>query len=146
MNPYRFLADLVAAVHFAWVAFVVIGMVLILLGIWRRWRWVRNFWFRAVHFLMIALVVAESLGGIICPLTTWEDDLRVKAGEVAAAGRAGEPASFVGRWVHRLLFFDAPPWVFMVCYCVFGAVALAALILAPPRWPSWRRRISAGQS
>ena len=46
MTVYRFLADAVLAVHFAYVAFVVLGMAAILLGIALGWRWVRNFWFR----------------------------------------------------------------------------------------------------
>ena len=96
-----------------------------------RWGWVRNFWFRVLHFLMIALVVAESLGGVVCPLTTWENQLRVMAGGTAHAD------TFVGRLVHDVMFFRAPPWVFTVCYCVFGAAVLLTLILAPPRRP-WR--------
>ena len=131
MMLYPFLADVIAVVHSAWVVFVVLGMVLILVGIVRRWRWVRNFWFRIVHFLMIALVVAESLGGVLCPLTQWEYDLRVKAGQ------PGRPGSFVGRLVHDTIYFDAPEWMFTVVYCAFGAAVLATLILAPPRRP-WR--------
>jgi len=129
MNAYRLLADLIAVVHFAWVAFVVIGMLLILIGIWRRWAWVRNFWFRVIHFLMIAIVVAESLTGIVCPLTEWEYRLRV------AGGGTGQPGSFVGRLVHAVLFVEAPEWVFTVCYCLFGLAVLIALIMAPPRRP-----------
>jgi hypothetical protein len=129
MTLYSFLADVVVVLHFAYAGFVVVGMVVILAGIVLRWKWVRNFWFRMVHFLMIGLVVAESLGGMACPMTTWEYDLRVKAGQ------AGEPGSFIGRWFHRVLYYDAPEWTFTVCYCLFGTAVLATLILAPPRWP-----------
>ena len=129
MNVYRFLADGVLFLHLAYVAFVVLGMVAILVGLWRRWRWVRNFWFRVAHFLAIAYVALESLVGVICPLTTWENRLR------ELGGRPGQPGSFIGRWVHRLIFLDLPPWVFTVCYCLFAAAVLATLILAPPRRP-----------
>ena len=135
MNLYRFLADLIVVVHLAYVAFVVGGMVLILVGIVRRWCWVRNFWFRALHFAAIGLVAAESLGGITCPLTDWEDDLRVQAGDVDPTGRVGEPASFVGRLVHRLMFYECPEWAFTMVYCLLAAAVLATLILAPPKWP-----------
>ncbi len=136
---YRFLADLTVVVHFAYVAFVVLGLVLILLGLALKWQWVRNFWFRMVHFLMIGVVVAESLGGILCPLTTWENQLR------AAAGDPKQPGSFVGRLVHDLMFFELPAWAFTIIYCVFGAAVLLTLILAPPRrpgriWRPWRAR------
>jgi hypothetical protein len=129
MDFYRMLADVVLIIHFAYVTFVVMGMAAIVAGIALRWQWVRNFWFRAIHFLMIAVVVAESLCGILCPLTEWEDHLRKLAGE------ANESGSFIGRWIDKLLFVDAPPAVLVTCYCVFGAAVLLMLIFAPPRWP-----------
>ncbi len=135
---YRLLADLTMGIHLAYVTFVVAGLVLILVGLVRKWHWVRNFWFRMVHFLTIAVVVAESLGGITCPLTTWENQLRV------AAGDPKQPGSFIGRLVHDVMFMDLlpfklPPWAFTTTYCVFGAAVLLTLILAPPRWPGSRR-------
>ena len=129
MTLHRFLADLVAVVHFAYVAFVVLGWVAILVGLARRWGWVRNFWFRMIHLLLIAVVVAEALGGVVCPLTTWERELRV------LAGQQGQPGSFVGRLVSAVLFYDLPEWVFRVLHCLFGAAVLLTLILAPPRRP-----------
>jgi hypothetical protein len=68
MNLYRLLADTVVAVHLTYVAFVVVGMAAILVGIVLRWSWVRNFWFRTVHLLMIGIVAVESLCGVRCPL------------------------------------------------------------------------------
>ena len=129
MNVYRFLADAVVLLHAVYVAFVVLGMAAILAGITLGWQWVRNFWFRIIHFLMIAVVLAESLCGVLCPLTQWEDRLRELAGE------GNEPGSFIGRWLDRLLFVDVSPSVLAACYCVFGAAVLLTLLLAPPRWP-----------
>ena len=134
MILYRLLADAIVVVHFAFVAFVVLGMLAILVGLWRRWRWVRNFPFRIAHCLAIAFVALESLVGVICPLTTWENQLR------ELGGGTGQPGSFIGRWVHRLIFLDLPPWVFTACYCLFAAAVLATLILAPPRRPGTKRR------
>jgi hypothetical protein len=134
MFLYRVLADLIVAVHFVYVTFVVVGIVLILVGAVRKWQWIRNFWFRAVHFLMIAVVVVESLLGIVCPLTEWEYQLRLLGGE------EGEPGSFVGRLFHDAMFFEAPEWAFTVGYCLFGLAVLAALYWAPPRRPHFHRR------
>ncbi len=131
MNFYLFLADAIVVLHFAYVAFVVGGLAAILAGIALRRPWVRNFWFRALHLLMIAVVVAESLCGVLCPLTEWEDRLR------EAGGASTEPGSFIGRWIHALLFVDVTPAVLSVCYAVFGLAVLATFLLAPPRWP-WR--------
>ncbi len=134
MNLYRLLADTVVVVHFAYVVFVVVGFVLILLGIGLGWGWIRNFWFRLAHFAAIGLVVVEALGGVTCPLTTWEHQLRAAAGETVREG------SFMGRLAHDLLFYEGPPWVFTLCYCLFGAAVLATLVFAPPRWPGKGRR------
>ncbi len=132
MAGYRFLADSIVVVHFAYVAFVVLGLAAIVAGAALGWRWVRNFWFRAIHLLMIAVVVAESLGGVLCPLTDWEDRLRELAGE------PNEPGSFIGRGIHSLLFVDASSSVLALCYSVFGLAVLVMLVVAPPRWPRKR--------
>jgi hypothetical protein len=125
---YRLTADLVVVVHFAYVAFVVVGLLAILLGVVLRWRWVRSPWFRVLHLAAISVVAAEAVCGITCPLTTWEQDLRTLAGETAYQG------DFLATWVHDWLFFDAEPWVFTVCYVLFALSVLATFVLAPPRW------------
>jgi hypothetical protein len=116
-------ADAILVIHALFVLFVVGGLVLILLGA-RRWSWVRNRAFRALHLAAIAFVAAEALLGIACPLTIWEDMFR-------AAG-PGQP-SFVGRWVARLLYYDFPEWVFATAYCAFGIAVLWAWRAVPPR-------------
>src|SRR4051812_25109840 len=102
----RVLADTIVVVHAAFVAFVVLGMAAILLGVALRRGWVRNFWFRVTHLAAIGVVVLETLTGLACPLTTWEHALRRRAGQTGYAG------DFIGHWAHRLIFFDAEPWVF----------------------------------
>jgi len=129
---YRIAADAVVVVHAAYFSFVVGGLLLILLGILLRWQWIRNFWFRLTHLLMIAVVVAEAWCGLVCPLTTWEQRLRKLAGNETYEG------DFLANWVHELLFFDAPPWVFTLCHTLFGAAVLATFLIAPPRKPSRR--------
>ncbi len=132
MNLYSRLADVVVVAHFAYVGFVLMGLLLVLLGMLLRWQWTRNFWFRATHLTMIGIVVFEALAGITCPLTTWENQLRVLGGESPGEG------TFVARLAHELIFIDAPGWVFPVAYCAFGVLVLATWLIAPPRWP-WRK-------
>jgi len=127
---YSFLADLVVTVHAAYVAFVVLGLAAILVGIALGWRWIRNFWFRAAHLAAIAVVVVQALGGVLCPLTILENHLRKMAGE------ATYPGSFIGHWAHELIFYELPPEAFTPFYCLFGAAVLATFWLAPPRWPA----------
>ncbi|MFV1966233.1 MAG: DUF2784 domain-containing protein [Pirellulaceae bacterium] len=131
MTFYGFLADTLVAIHAVWVGVVVFGLLAILIGAWLRWRWVRNFWIRIIHLGMIGFVVFEAVLGIPCPLTVWEDRLRRAVGESVQEG------SFVGRWVHSLILYDFPPWVFTIVYCIFGAVVLGTMLFVPPR----RRRM-----
>ena len=124
---YRLLADVVLSIHFAVVVFVVGGLVLIVIGNWRRWRWVDGWWFRLAHLAAIAVVVAQAWVGVVCPLTTLESWLRVRA-----RGAAYE-SSFIEHWLQRVLFYEAPVWVFTVAYTLFGLAVLAAWWYFPPR-------------
>ena len=123
-------------VHFAFVAFVVLGLIVILLGGIRRWRFVRNFYFRAAHLAAIGCVVMESVAGVTCPLTTWENDLRLMAGGDQYAG------SFVQHWIHRVMFFQASEATFTVIYVGFFLVVVLSFCLVRPDWPEWLLRTS----
>ena len=127
---YKILADAIVVAHFAFVSFVVVGLLLILLGVVRRWQWVRGFKFRLLHLAAIGIVVVESLSNVTCPLTTWEKNLRT------LAGQASYQEDFIARWVHNVMFYQAEPWVFTMAYVVFGLAVLATFVFAPPHFPS----------
>lgn len=119
-TAHRLLADLVLATHVGFVAFVIVGLLLVLAGGWRGWAWIRNPWFRAGHLAAIAIVVAQAWLGVICPLTNLELALREKAGDATYEG------AFIAHWLQRVLYYEAPPWVFVTAYSMFGlAVAFA---------------------
>jgi hypothetical protein len=125
----RVLADVVVVIHAFFVAFVLLGMVAIVVGLVLGWGWVRNFWFRGLHLAAIGVVAAQALVGVICPLTILENTLRRQAGQETY------PGAFIGYWAHRLIFFQASPRVFTLAYSLFGAAVLGAFLLGPPRWP-----------
>jgi hypothetical protein len=127
---YLVLADLILIVHAAFVAFVVVGLVLIWIGGVRRWSFVRNFWFRAAHLTAIGVVAAQAVGGLICPLTTWENRLRLLAG-----GEERYAGSFIQHWLHKLMYFEFDERVFTIVYLVFFLAVALSLWLIPPRWP-----------
>jgi len=133
MNLYILLADIIAVIHFGYVLVVTLGLVIILLGGLLRWKFVRNFWLRIVHFMMIAIVVFQSLIGMKCPLTVWERGLRITGGQSNVCEEA-----FVVRLVHQLIFFDFPPIVFTVGYCLFAIAVLGSWWLYPPNLP-WKK-------
>jgi multisubunit Na+/H+ antiporter MnhB subunit len=119
-------ADLVLAVHAAFVVFVVLGLVLILIGRASCWRWVRNRAFRLAHLAAIGVVALQAWLGVVCPLTTLEMSLRQRAGAAAYEG------TFVSHWVESLLYYDLPEWVFVVCYTAFAALVAASWFVVPP--------------
>jgi hypothetical protein len=117
------LADVILLVHFGYVLFVVGGLALIWLGWLRGWRWVRKWWFRVLHLGAIVLVALEALAGVVCPLTWLEDVIR--PGAIAGAG-------FIQRWIHALLFWDFPLWVFTLAHVAFALLIVATFVLFPP--------------
>jgi hypothetical protein len=117
------LADALLVVHFLVAAFIAAGLIAVWLGAALGWRWIRNPWFRYLHLGAIGFVAAEAVLGVACPLTVWEDLLRGGL----------RPESFVARWVHALLYYRAPEWVFTAAYVGWTAATLLTLWLVPPR-------------
>jgi hypothetical protein len=132
--PYRLLADAVLVLHVAVVAFVVGGLVLIVAGNYLHWRWVNAPAFRILHLFAIAFVVAQAWLGAACPLTWLEMSLRARADTATYGG------GFIEYWLQRLLYYEAPPWVFIAGYSLFGLLVAAAWRYFPPR----RRRDGPG--
>ena len=128
MNFYTFLSNLVLLIHFAFVAFIVGGLIVIWIGCFWGWSFVRNRRFRLAHLGAMAIVLLESVLGIICPLTTWEHQLRLRAGQ-----EQGYQGSFIQYWVGRILFYDLAEGVFTITYVAVFTLILLTFWLAPPR-------------
>jgi polyferredoxin len=71
-------------------------------------------------------VVIQAWLGVVCPLTTWEMALRAEAGAATYSG------SFIQYWLHSVLYFELPPWVFVVVYTLFGSLVLASWLVVKP--------------
>ena len=124
-----FLADLVVIIHFAIVLFMVVGLLLILLGGLRRWRWVRNPWFRLSHLGIMAYIAFNARRGELCFLTLWERDLRREAGQ-----RFEEEMSFIGQLFREALYVDVPQRDLDKIYMVFAAVVMVSMLAIRPRF------------
>ena len=103
---YGLLADLLVALHLAFVIFVGLGGLLLC-----RWRWL--VWVHAPAVLWGALI---EFAGWICPLTPLGNRLRFSGGE---AGYAGD---FVARY---LLPFLYPSGLTRSIQVVLGALVVA---------------------
>ena len=127
---YLILADAITVFHLGYIAFVVIGQLLIWIGWAARWKWVRNPTFRLLHFLAIAFVAFEGVIDMKCPLTVWEDQLREAAGQIP-----GEE-TFMARLVHQVLFIPedvVSEDTLQYSYMIVAAIVLITLVLFPPR-------------
>ena len=85
---YRIAADLVLALHLGFIAFVVLGGLLIL-----RYRWVAY-----VHVPAAVWGAFVEITGRICPLTIWENSFRQSAGE------SGYSESFVEHYLLPVIY------------------------------------------
>jgi hypothetical protein len=117
---YGRLADATAIVHGLITLYIIVGFVVILVGLWRRWPIARRFWFRFSHLVLCLGVAAFEVVNSPCPLTALEQWLR----EQQAQGGAYE-GSFIAHYVHQAIHLPVPPWVLagpMLAFCALVAV------------------------
>src|SRR5690349_21420690 len=129
---WGWLANLVLIIHAAYVAYVVVGLGVILAGIAMGLSWVRNFYFRVTHLAAIGLVAVEAMVGVGCPLTILEDRLRIAAGE-----HNYQSAGCLVHWISPLIFFDFPQWAFTIAYIACAALVALIFGLSPPDLKQW---------
>jgi len=126
VNPAT-LADLILLLHLAIVAFAVLLPPLVLIGGWRRWGWVRRPGLRLAHLGLIVFVATQALIGELCPLTIWEHELRLAAGQTGY-GEQG----LIADLLHRVLFKTWPTAVFTALYVGYAALVLTSFWWVPP--------------
>jgi len=85
---YRILADALVLLHLAFILFVLFGGFLVL---WRRWV----LWF---HLAAAAWGAIIEFTGWICPLTPWEQALRIEASQVGYGG------GFIEHYLEALIY------------------------------------------
>jgi hypothetical protein len=106
----------ILALHLAIIVFNIAGCVLVPIGAWRRWRWVREFWWRLAHLVSFAVVAAQALAGRACFLTIWQADL---------SGASGNVHPLIASWVNRIIYLPLPLWVFAVAYVLVFLYVIA---------------------
>jgi len=136
---YALAADAIVGIHILYVAYIVAGLVLILVVLRRKWNWVRNPWFRLTHLIAILIVIYEIIVKANCPLTTWEMQLR------GVAGQAVNQTTFMDRLLTFILVADAPRWLVSGLYFAFGLAITSLFVVAPPRWKRVRENRSINQ-
>jgi hypothetical protein len=102
----RILADAALLLHVAFIAFALLGGLLVR-------RWPRLAW---VHLPAAAWAAAIAFFGGLCPLTPLENRLR------AAGGEAGFEGSFIEHYLEALIY---PGWLTREIQVGLGLVVLA---------------------
>ena len=104
---YRYAADAVLLLHLAFIVFAVFGGLLIV--------WWRGFFF--LHLPALVWGIFVELTGRICPLTSLENTLRIKA------GTAGYSESFVEHYLLGVIYPDG-----LTREIQYGLAALVAVL------------------
>lgn len=108
--------------------FVVGSLPLIWVGAWLKFTFVRNRWFRLTHLAAILVVVGESLAGVTCPLTAWEN----------AARQIETDQGFIQLWLHRILFYTFPEGILTTVYVLFAGLVAITFKWIPPDYRNTR--------
>lgn len=123
----------VLAAHLAVIAFNVFGLVVIPLGAWRGWAFVRVRWWRVLHLASLGVVALQALFGRACMLTIWQD--------VLTSGEQQDP--LIMRTVNALIYWPLPMWAFTAAYVAVFIYVLALWRWVPPH-PAAGRSAGAG--
>jgi hypothetical protein len=121
------IAETILVVHFAIIAFNVLGLFVIPIGAALRWRIVRIAWLRLLHLAILAIVAGQAVAGRACFLTVWQNEL---------TGNRTAPELVIAHWIDGLIYWNLPIWVFAIIYCGVFAYVLALTVFVPfgPRW------------
>lgn len=128
VQMYSFFADLILFVHTILFVFIVGGELFIVTGGLLNYKIVRNMSFRMSHIAAMVYVAFEALLGIDCPLTVWERDFRIAAGQFNVSD-----LSFTAQLFQKIIFYDFPPIVFKILHPSFALLIVITFFIFPPR-------------
>ncbi len=116
-------AIIVLALHLMVIVFNVAGCVLIPVGAWLGWRWVRELWWRLAHLLSLAVVAVQAMLGRACFLTLWQGDL----------SGSSHVQPLIEEWMNGLIYWSLPLWVFAAAYVAVFAYVIGLWVWVRPR-------------
>lgn len=120
---FKIIADLVLIIHFSIVMFIISIFFLIPIGYILNWQWQKNKIVRLLHIILMFIITAETIVGITCPLTLFENSLR----GVFVSN------SFITTWLTKLLFWELPSTFFLITYIMCFGLTIIFWIKFPPQ-------------
>ena len=99
-------SEIILLLHLLIFLFITLSFILIPIGYFQKWEWVKNKYYRSIHLILMGIISIETILGFMCPLTILEnyfrDDIKVdnKLTEIA----------------HQILYWDLPNYQFIILY------------------------------
>jgi len=132
---YKFLANSVLCIHFAWIVFIIWGVILTAKHVMQYFffkneqskiffdRWL----FRSVHLFGILFVGALAIMDKYCPLTNLENFFRVNYNSGLYY-----PSSFIMHYIEKLVYPDVRPEYIIYPTLFIAIFTLIVFIIKPP--------------
>ena len=114
----------ILGIHLVIIVFNVVGCIAVPIGAWRRWRWVREFWWRLAHLLCLLVVAVQALAGRACFLTILQAD---------AAGHTHGVQPLIAGWINHVIYWPLPLWVFAAGYVAVFLYVIGLWIWVRPQ-------------
>lgn len=124
---YKILADTIVVIHFTWILFMLLGFIFTLRGFFYKEffdRWL----FRTLHLFGIIYVSLLAMMGKYCPLTIWENILRLKYDP-----NLTYTGSFIINYVEKLVYPDINPLVIRIPTTFIAVFTVVVFIFRPPK-------------
>jgi hypothetical protein len=125
MDIYALLADVVIVIHFLYALTIIGGLVIVYVGKFLKWGFVKNATFRLIHLIMIMIVAFESIFHIECPLTYIEYKL------LSLAKIHHQNTPFIAGFINKILFWNLPNEFFDILYIGLALVILMSFVFVP---------------
>ena len=123
---WKNLVYIILTLHAICSIFVMMTPLLVPLGVWQSWAWVRDPWLRSIHLGLVLFIATEVILGKPCPLMVWENNCRRRMGMPLYT------TGFFDYWTERLLKIPFKDWMFESIFFVVGASTLIEFLLIPP--------------
>ena len=99
-------SEIVLLFHFCIFLFIILSFILIPLGYYQKWEWVKNKYYRLIHLVLMGIVFIETILGFMCPLTILENFLRNDI----------EINNKITKIIHQIMYWGLPTYQFIILY------------------------------